>query len=383
MSLTRNSFKKRNACVKNKNDGFITKTATNKWFDETVTARQMFEAFIQGEYDPATPEEVLDDIKVSYTEQNIDDVSEVQEAVAKRMAGSMWRLINSWVDIDKSFVPEEPIYLDLTDKVEEWKSTHFEGEEDIKVQFNCIIDKIDEEAEDDAGSVEGIILIKGSPKLSKTTRGETNVFNDTFLHLMRLALRKYADNKIKEGATCNVIASYYLQKTTDKSDSNLRNDDYFKDDNAIRSQVEEYKKPKADGKFEDTEYDLMLKDLLEKYAIGYDKCDLKEEKDCVGCPKYFSCYYKDPPIVDESTMSTGVKARGKIPPDEYQEQVENFRHGIAVVDAPPGSGKTEVTTERTVMMALEILDEYVKQYESGEDVDIPVTCNFVTKDSRE
>lgn len=384
MSLNRNSFKKRSACVRNKND-LRTQTDTNRYFDETVTARQMFEAFIKGEYDPGHVDEVMEDVKVSYTETNIDDVNEVQSAVVTKMAHCMWRLLNSFTEIKDAFVPEDAIYLDLTDKIEKWSNTHFEDEDDIKVSFNCIIDKIDENISGDkAGTLEGIILIKGAPKLSKTSRGEMNVFNDTFLHLMRLALRKYADTKLKDNSSCIITASYYyLSKTTDKSTTNIIIDDYFKDDNAIRSLTEEYTKMPAGQDFPDTEYDQMLKVLLEKYAVGYDKCDLKEEKDCIGCQRYFSCYYKEPPIVDPDSISTGIKARGKIPPDEYQEVVENFRSGIAVVDAPPGSGKTEVTTERTVMMALEILDEYVKKYESGEDIDIPITANFVTKDSRE
>lgn len=384
MSLTRSNFKKRNACVRSKDD-IVTKTDQNRWFDETVTARQMFEAFIKGEYDPGCVDDIYEDVKYSYSETNIDDVTEVQEAMVKKLSETMWRIINSWFDIQYSFVPDEPIYLDLSDKIDKWQNTHFKDEDDIKVQFNCIIDKLDPNVTNGkAGSVEGIILIKGMPKLSKTTRGEQNVFNDVFLHLMRLALRKYADAHINPGCSCKIIASYYyLSKTSDKSTTSIVIDDYFKDDNAIRCLSEEYTHMPEGTTAPDTEYDKMLKDILEKYAIGYDKCDLKEEKDCVGCQRYFSCYYKAPPIVDPESISTGIKARGKIPPDEYQEVVENFRSGIAVVDAPPGSGKTEVTTERTVMMALEILDEYVKRYESGEDIDIPITADFVTKDSRE
>ena len=74
-----------------------------------------------------------------------------------------------------------------------------------------------------------------------------------------------------------------------------------------------------------------------------------------------------------------MKARGSINQDEYQSVVTSYRSGTGIVDAPPGSGKTEITTERTVQMACEILDDLVERYEAGEDVDVPVTASFLCK----
>lgn len=61
--------------------------------------------------------------------------------------------------------------------------------------------------------------------------------------------------------------------------------------------------------------------------------------------------------------------------------VTNYRSGTGIVDAPPGSGKTEITTERTVQMAVELLDDFIARYESGEDIEIPVTATFLCKRS--
>ncbi len=389
MSLRRFNFEKRSACQRR--TGIETKKKTNKHFDETLTARQMFEAFIRGEYDPAAYEEVKEDVAVSYSEQNIDDIAEVQDASVTTLSKCMFRLLNSWPysygPDSNCFVPEDSVYLDLTDWLDQKEdSTHFDGEDDIEVRFTCVRKDVDETPgkTGNIGTIEGITLRKGSPAgLSKTTRGENNVFNNTWLHLQRLALRRFADSFLEDGQAVTIISSYYfIRKTTDKSDQAYQLEDYFKDDNGIRQLSEIYTKMPEGQTFPDTEYDAMLRELLEKFATGYDKCELKEEKDCQGCPEYLSCYFKEPPQVLESSTHTGIKARGSIDRDEYQDAVVMYRHGTGVVDAPPGSGKTEVTTERTVMMAFEILDELVKRYEAGEDVDVEVTCKFECKDSR-
>ncbi len=388
MSLKRFNFEKKSACQRR--TGVETKKKANKHFDETLTARQMFEAFIRGEYDPATVDEVKEDVAVSYSEQNIDDIAEVQEASVNTLSKCMFRLLNSWPYSYGSdgvcFVPEGPIFLDLTEWIDSKEGAHFDGDDDIEVRFTCIRKDIDDTPgkTGNIGTLEGITLRKGSPAgLGKTAKGENNVFNNTWLHLQRLALRKYADSFLEPGQAVTIVSSYYfIRKTTDKSDQAYQLSDYFSDDNGIRQLSEVYTKMPDDQEFPDTEYDGMLRELLDKFATGYDKCELKEESDCKGCPEYLSCYFKEPPHVLEASTHTGIKARGSIDRDEYQDAVVRYKEGTGVVDAPPGSGKTEVTTERTVLLAFDILNDLVKRYEAGEDVDVPVTCVFECKDSR-
>ncbi len=388
MSLKRHNFTKRNSCQRFTNPG--TKRKTNKHFDEAIISTQMFEEFIRGEYDPGSVEEIRDEVAISYSEQNIDDITETQEASVKTLSKCMFRFINSWNlgygEDSFCFVPDDAIYLDLTDWIDQKDGTHFEGEEDIAVTFNCIHDSsvADQQTNGVCGTIEGITLRKGRPTIGKTAKSADNALNDIWLHMQRLALRKYANAQLNPGNTVTIKSSYYfLRKTKDKSGDSYELDDYFKDDDGIRQLVETYTVPKDGEVFPDTEYDTMLRALLEKYAVGYDKCELREEKDCVGCPEYLSCYFKEPPKAINTGESSGIKARGSIERDSYQEAVVQFRSGTGVVDAPPGSGKTEVTTERTVMMAFEMLEDLVTKYESGEEIEVPpITADFKCIDSK-
>lgn len=388
MSLKRNDFSKRSACQRR--TSIVTKSKGNKHFDETLVARQMIQAFIRGEYDPTSVDEVKEDVAVSYSEENIDDIKEIQDSSVNVLSKCLYRFMNSfyWAygnpDPEKqaTFVPEDPIYLDLTDWIDAKNGTHFNDDDDIEVRFTWIRkDILKTDAKVNVGTLEGAILRKGKPDISETTRGQNNPETDIWLHLMRRALRKYADTFLKEGQAINIEATYYfLRKDTDKSGEPYESYDYFTDFKGIRAQKESYTKM-ADGiSFPDNTLDEKLRKLLEKYATGYDKCELKEESDCKGCPNYISCYFKEPPIPVESDEDTStIKARGSIQQDSYQQAVTNYRSGTGIVDAPPGSGKTEVTTERTVQMAIELLEDVVNRYESGEDVEIPVTATFLCK----
>ena len=391
MSLKRANFNKMSACQRRTN--IVTKSKGNKHFDETLIARQMIEAFINGEYDPGSVDEIKDDVSVSYSEENIDDIKEIQDSSINVLSKCLYRFINSFCwpygdpnsDKQTIFVPEDPIYLDLSEWIEEKGGTLFEDCDDIEVRFTWInkdVMKTDKK-NINVGMLEGAILRKGRPDISETTRGAKNPFTDIWLHIMRHALRRYADTFLLPGQSINIRATYYfLRKDTDKTDKAYEIEDYFSDSKAIRKQDEIYTKMADDLSFPDNELDGKFRELLEKHATGYDKCELKEEDDCKSCPNYLSCYYKEPPIPVESDEETGtLKARGSIQQDEYQQVVTAYRSGTGIVDAPPGSGKTEITTERTVQMACEILDDLVKRYEDGEDVEVPVTATFLCKQS--
>lgn len=391
MSLKRGDFSKKSGC-QNK-ASIITKTKSNKHFDETLISRQMIEAFINGDYDPATVDEVREDVAICYSEENIDDVKEAQDASVEVLSKTLFRFMNSFMwpygdpdsDDQTIFVPENPIYLDLSDWLDQSTETvHFDGEDDIEVRFTWIrkdIEITDEKR--NLGVLEGAILRKGKPDIGCTSRSYENEVNNIWLHMMRHALRKYADTFLLDGQAVSLHVSYYfLRKAADKSSEAYELEDYFKDDSGIRKQSEIYTKMPEGTIFPDNNLDKAFREILNKFATGYEKCDLKEEVDCKGCSNYLSCYFKEPPIpILSDNNEKGIKARRSIEQDEYQKVVTDYRSGTGIVDAPPGSGKTEITTERTVQMAIEILDELVARYETGEDVEVPVTATFLCKQS--
>ena len=387
MSLKRHDFAKKNACQQR--SSIVTKTKGNRHFDEAITAIQMVQAFINGDYDPASVDDVKKDVEVSYSEENIDDVKETQDSNVNVLSKSLFRFINSfpWCygkpddPEQKIFVPEDPIYLDLTPWLDNHDTSNFEDCDDIEVRFTWIRkDVIESDERMNVGTLEGAILRKGKPDIGATARSRSNVNNDLWLHIMRHALRRYADTFLKEGQSINIEATYYFLRKKEKSTDAYELEDYFRDSDGIRKQKEIYTKMKEGLIHPDNDLDGKFREEIEKFVTGYEKCDLKEDTDCKGCPNYLSCYYKEPPILrdDESAVGT-LKARGSIEQDEYQKVVTSFRHGTGIVDAPPGSGKTEITTERTVQMAFEILNDLVERYEFGEDVEVPVTAQFRCK----
>lgn len=385
MSLKRGDFSKRSGC-QNKTP-IVTKAKNNKNFDETLISRQMIEAFINGDYDPATVDEVREDVAICYSEENIDDVKEAQDASVEVLSKTLFRFMNSFTEPgdQKIFVPKTPIYLDLSDWLDQSAETvSFYGEDDIEVRFTWIRKDVIETNEPCClGTLEGAILRKGKPDIGETSRSRENTANNIYLHIMRHALRKYADTFLLFGQSINIEASYYfLRKSTDKSDMAYELEDYFKDTAGIRKQVEYYTKMPEGVSFPDNTLDEIFREVLNKFATGYEKCDLKEEVDCKGCSNYLSCYFKEPPIpILSDNNEKGIKARRSIEQDEYQKVVTDYRSGTGIVDAPPGSGKTEITTERTVRIAIEMLDELVARYEAGEEVEVPVSATFLCKQS--
>lgn len=376
MSLTKSSFTKRNACK------FRTKVLTRNpinCFSETIIAKQMIKSFLEGKYEFKTLEDIEEKIRQTYFDKNGFNIQEIQISTIKVLSKCLYRFMNSFkfTSVD-SMNYNVPIYLDLSD----WISTHFKNDNDIKVEFTFVRkDIVESNKSTNIGTIEGVVLRTGKPDLSETLRGANNSQTDIWLHLMRLALRKYADSILLKEQSVNITASYYyLRKTTDKSDEEYENDDYFSDKKGIRQQKEIYKK--IGGNSIDSELDLKLKELLSVYANGYSKSELDENTDCKGCPNYISCYFTNPPKLKKTDEDVNAfKSKKNINQDDYQKKVTRYRYGTGIVDAPPGSGKTEITTERTVCMALEVLDDLIKRYENGENVDIPVNAAFLCKQS--
>ena len=385
-------FKKTKACINNNN--FELKTKKNRFFDEAIIVKDFCKDRITGEWTPTTLQELKDEIAVSYTDENIDTIEETQEAHVTKLAKCIWRYGKSEYR-SNGMVPDDAIVLDLSNFVH----THFVDDDDIHVKFDVIVRE--------PGKLEGIIYKPKAPKIGTTGRSYQNVDNTIELHLMRLALRKYADTFLTTGEQIEIYASYYyMSKTGDKTDAPFELEDYFDSKTLIRSQVETYTKDmivlpsgenlpdeyeeieNADGEIEKKELPLTLDQklqiLLDKYAAGFEKCDLNEEKDCRGCANYCVCYYQPAPVRFEEEKQIKVRKSHQL--TDEQQTIVDFRHGVAICNAVPGSGKTETAIkQRTVSIVSDEADAIIAAVEAGTlnyDFSEPLAPKFLTMDSR-
>ena len=93
------------------------------------------------------------------------------------------------------------------------------------------------------------------------------------------------------------------------------------------------------------------KETLEHYVGGKPSCTSKEE--CrKNCEFFEICNYNHIPATEQDKV---VEDRKAVEPtlNPQQQEVANFREGIACVDAGPGSGKTQVMAFRIAKMLLE------------------------------
>lgn len=374
-------FNKSSACTSKTKEVLITKTASNRHFDEAIIIKDFFKDIISGQYEWSSKEDLKEEVAASYTDANIDEVEETQAAYVKKITGNIYRYFRS--EHRKTIpgkrtiiIPDEPIILDLTKQV----ITDFDGAENIE----CRIDAIDNYSEKNI--LEGIIFKKGASKIGKTASAYKNVYNDIPLNLMRLALRQYADTFLQPGEKVSIIASYYYSaKQSDKSDSNYI-DDYFGSDCPTRSISETYTKLPDGAVYGSEAYpfsdlDKEFFELLDKWATGYEKCDMDEEKDCKGCKDYWICHYAPAPksVKEEKAL----KKREKCVLSDEQKEIVNAQEGIFICNAVPGSGKTETAIkQRTVSIILNELEDVKAKYLAGEDIKdlISVNAEFNTMD---
>lgn len=374
-------FTKAGGCLSKSADVVVTKTVANRHFDEAIIWKDFAKDIISGDFEYTSKDDLFDEVAASYSDSNIDDIEETQSSYVKKLANQIYRYYRSETRStvpgkEVIILPEEPITLDITDMV----TTDFDGADDIE----CRIDVIDRNIEKKI--IEGIIYKKGLPKLGKTSSAYKNVNNEIPLQLMRLALRKYADTVLEVGESVTIIASYYYAaKTSDRTDSTYT-DDYFDTACSTRSLSETYTKLADGEKYGDNkhpfnDHDKMLIELLDKWATGYEKCDLDEEKDCKACKDYYICHYSSAPKKLDDKKS--IKKREKCELTDEQKTIVAAQKGIFICNAVPGSGKTETAIkQRTVSIILNELDELVKRYENGEDVTVEKAADFITMDSR-
>jgi hypothetical protein len=370
MGMTLSSFDREAACVEHQKGEGIQKTATraNRHLDEAVIMNGILRDFLKSDFQVKDLDDLQKIIAESYVE--IDDIDVTQQSYERAFAKCLLRYMKS----EKRIVgnnrgvkvavmeAENPIKLDISDFVK----TDFEGADDISVRFLAIFD--------DGKTLEGIVAKKGLPQLGTTTRAKRNAENEIPLYLMLRALREL----VPAGEKRKVVASYYyMKKPSDKSTDLIINDDYF--NNApIRELSEDYTNlVDNDGNPIPqplSHLDQIFLEQLDKFATGYEKSEMDEEKDCKYCPKRAICYYKPVPTKSEEMV---VKKREKLTPTDEQQAIINARGSdeemkIFIVNAGAGSGKTETAIkERTVQICLGELEDMVRRYESGEDIPIP------------
>lgn len=168
---------------------------------------------------------------------------------------------------------------------------------------------------------------------------DTGMFQCLELYTMIL----YARSLASPGETVNICASYYyLRKNSDNSATKEFDKDFFENKGAgnVVTLWEEYTPGKK------TELDLMFEPQFKEYLDGE---VVTNEEVCKKCDFYEICHYTKPPkmLEEEWKKPTPVSS---IRMTKAQEEVVNFRKGIACVNAGAGAGKTMSIALRTARM---------------------------------
>ena len=403
-----NSFRKIDSC--HNKSGIAASSKASRALDEAVIWKDFCKDIV-GNPDYALPkfDDLEKEVASSYSDEVIDRIGETQAGYVHALTGQIFRFGRSWrheyewnKDEDDGtttnglyVATDVQVTLDLSGIVK----TEFDDDDEIVVSFDAVtFDPVEKK-------LEGIVFKRGLPKISQQVRTYQNVHNSIEMHLMSLALRKIAAEQYKSwklnlGDEIQVIASfYYSKKSSDTSESTYW-DNYFGGNVPIRSlAVPQWNIPASSIEkilfIDDTtnaysgtakSIDSELLDLLDDFAGGFEKSDMKESDDCESCPDRFICYYKLAPKHLEEEDGGKVKIRKKVTPTEEQKQIINARKGIYVCNAVPGSGKTETAIKaRTVDIILGELKDIEAKAEAGEDISAYLVRRnlFLTKDSRQ
>lgn len=353
------SFNRRNACTIMAGSTIKGKRKANRHTDEFVIVQGMVQDFWRGELEYHSQEQLQQLIAESYVEY--DDIEVTQTSYEKALAGQLGRYMRSENRVGKKgitvIVPEGPFSMDLS----EFTEVNFDEDDNVMCFFDVIVY--------DGQTLEGIIVKKGIPALGVTAKAVRNVTNELPLHLMLRKLKELAVelDLVPVGQKITVMASYYYMKKSSDTSLSGYYDDYF-DKAPIRSLSEEFTRLPDGTPYPYTELDINCKEMLNQWATGFEKCDLKEKEDCEGCTWYAQCYYK--PIPEKVEEKESVKVRKEHILNDEQQAIVDARKGNYLVNAGAGSGKTETAIkQRTVSMVLEMLDNLVERYEAGEDID--------------
>ena len=373
------SFNKAGAC--SSRSGFYEQSKASRSVDETIIIKDFCKDILSKKYVITSQQDLIDEVAACYSDDVLDEIEETQESNARKIALQIWRygksqLLNLKKD-DEIVIPEEPFIIDISHMIE----NDFVDSDQIEVKIDAIIiNKVEKE-------IQGIVFKRGTPKLGTTERAYQRVATDIPLHLINYTLEKMADSLFSKGTEITVTSSYYHMKKTSDTSKTVYYVDYFSTGEPTRNLINKYTIP-APTKYGTDKYPYSkatsdMLDLVNKWATGFDKCDMKEAEDCEGCPDYCMCYYS---LAPQRVENSGTKKkRAKVTPTKEQEAIINAREGIFLCNAVPGSGKTETAIkQRTVSIVLEELERIMKKAEKGEDISeyLNPVNSFITKDSR-
>lgn len=172
---------------------------------------------------------------------------------------------------------------------------------------------------------------------------DTGMFQNLELYCMLL----YARSLVQPGETVNICASYYfLRKNNDNSATKEFDPNFFENKGAgnIVTLWEEYTPGKK------TELDLMFEPQVAEFLEGELVTD---DAVCKRCDFYELCHYTKPPkALEESAAGHSVPVKN-LHLTKSQEEVVNFRKGVACVNAGAGAGKTMSIALRTAKLLSE------------------------------
>ncbi len=376
-------FQKSGAC--SSRSKFKEKSKASKQLDEAIIVKDFCKDIMAEKYVIPKLSDLADEVAASYSDETLDDIDEIQEAYAKRLAKQIWRFGKSYAKEkdkdDKIIIPDDAFIIDLSDKVE----NDFSGSDEISVRIDALVINTKKRY------AKAIVFKRGAAKLGKSAKSYQHPGNDIPMHLMMHVLQNIMNGEIPDGdkTPYNLEACYYyMQKSGDASDKAVFAD-YFDNDAMIRSlegsliKGGQVSRPgNKDGKSIFIPIDDDMLELINAWGKGFDKCDMKEEKDCVDCPDRCICYYA---LAPQKVETDAVKKkRAKVTPTEEQLAIINARNGVYLCNAVPGSGKTETAIkQRTVSIILDELDEIIKKAEAGEDITeyLKPHAQYLAKDS--
>lgn len=172
---------------------------------------------------------------------------------------------------------------------------------------------------------------------------DTGMFQNLELYCMLL----YARSLVQPGETVNICASYYfLRKNNDNSATKEFDPDFFENKGAgnVVTLWEEYTPGKK------TELDLLFEPQFQEFVEGE---KITDETVCQHCDFYELCHYTKPPkVLEEGETGHAVPVKD-LRLTESQQQVVDFRNGIACVNAGAGAGKTMSIALRTAKLLSE------------------------------
>lgn len=191
----------------------------------------------------------------------------------------------------------------------------------------------------------------GKPDLAyKSKKLDNSVEQSLELYAMFCYGRQFAMQILKDGEQCEVKASYYFLKKKNDSFGKTPHFDLEFFDNAggnVCSLVGNVENA-GGGTYFECDLDKNFKPLLERYDIGETECTPDM---CANCDLDAICNYKySPSYIEKERKTTSLRSLSLT---KAQQEVIDFRKGVARCNAGAGAGKTLVVALRVVNLLLD------------------------------